>query len=515
VDSGDVAAELAKAQNVVKAKYTYPFQMHGSVGTSCAVAEVKKASATLWSSTQAAYQTRDVAAMLLGLPPDSVRLIYTRGSGCYGLNGADAVTFDAAVLSQAAEAPVRLQYSRQDEMMWENLGNACVVEHRAAISPDGTITAWDRENWIPSLGSRPGYDKPGNVISGMLLGHEAEPLRPGPAKPPQGKLNNGSNTVPAYMAACIQGQCTGGGTVRSERVLTHTVRSPFFTGPLRSPLRIQNTFANECFMDELSVQAGADPLAFRLRHLQPGRLSAVVEAVAKAAQWETRSSPRSLAKIDGVARGQGVACVAYEGSNGYAAMIAEVEVNLRSGVVQPKRFIIALDCGPVSNPDGLRNQTEGGILQGMSRSLVEESLGTTGESHRRTGRLTRVFGSTTRSRRSRVCLSPLRMYRRWVRVRHRSQSPLQRSGMRFTTRPGHACGMFHSPQLAFWLLCAMLPVGKDREHEPIQTICFAAPGVRVISVFGVEGWCRSQVHQPGLREPGFGEPGRRGGRCSV
>ncbi len=372
VDSGDVSAELAKARDIAKAKYTYPFQMHGSVGTSCAVADVKKDSATLWSSTQAAYQTRNVAAMLLGMPPDSVRLIYTRGSGCYGLNGADAVTFDAAVLSQAAGAPVRLQYSRQDEMMWENLGNACMVEHRAAISADGSITAWDRENWIPSLGSRPGYDKPGNVISGMLLGYEAEPLKPGPAKPPQGKLNNGSNTVPAYMAACIEGECTGGGTVRSERVLTHTVRSPFFTGPLRSPLRIQNTFANECFMDELSVHAGADPVAFRLRHLRPGRLTGVLEAAAKAAPWQARPSPRARTQIDGVAQGRGIACVAYEGGNGYAAMVAEVEVDLRSGVVQPKRFVIALDCGPVSNPDGLRNQTEGGILQGMSRALVEE-----------------------------------------------------------------------------------------------------------------------------------------------
>jgi hypothetical protein len=282
------------------------------------------------------------------------------------------VTFDAAVLSQAAGAPVRLQYSRQDEMMWENLGNACMVEHRAAISADGTITAWDRENWIPSLGSRPGYDKPGNVISGMLLGYDAEPLKPGPAKPPEGRLNNGSNTVPAYMAACIQTDCTGGGTVRCERVLTHTVRSPFFTGPLRSPLRIQNTFANECFMDELSIRAGADPVAFRLRHLQPGRLSAVLEASAKAAQWQATPSPRARTQTNGVAQGRGIACVAYEGGNGYAAMVAEVEVDLRSGVVRPKCFIIALDCGPVSNPDGLRNQIEGGILQGMSRSLVEE-----------------------------------------------------------------------------------------------------------------------------------------------
>ena len=122
------------------------------------------------------------------LPLDSVRVIYTRGSGCYGLNGADAVSFDAAMLSQAAGRPVRLQFSRQDEMMWENFGSACVVEHRAGIAADGRILAWDRENWVASLGNRPGYDRPGNVISGMLAGYPPEPLKLGPAKPPAGEL---------------------------------------------------------------------------------------------------------------------------------------------------------------------------------------------------------------------------------------------------------------------------------------------------------------------------------------
>jgi CO/xanthine dehydrogenase Mo-binding subunit len=206
----------------------------------------------------------------------------------------------------------------------------------------------------------------------MLLGFEAEPLKPGPAKEPQSELRNGSNTVPAYMAGCVGGKCNGGGTVRSERVLTHTVRSPFFTGPLRSPLRIQNTFANECFMDELSAIAKADPVTFRLQHLQDERLIAVLKAAAKAAKWETRPSPRKWASGKGIVQGRGIACVAYEGRNGYCALIAEVNVDLETGVVQPKHFVAALDCGPISNPDGLRNQTEGGILQGMSRSLVEE-----------------------------------------------------------------------------------------------------------------------------------------------
>jgi nicotinate dehydrogenase subunit B len=372
VDSGDVAKELAAAGNVLRGRYTYPYQMHGSVGASCAVADVKPGQATLWSATQSAYPTLSIVAKLLNLPLDSVRVIYVRGSGCYGLNGADAVSFDAAILSQAVGRPVRLQFSREDEMRWENLGAACVIEHRASLASDGRIAVWDREDWVTSLGNRPGYDRPGNVISGMLLGYEPEPLKPGPAKPPSGKFRNQSNTVPSYFAGCIEGACGGGGTIRSERALTHTVRSLFFTGPLRSPLRIQNTFANECFMDELCAQAKTDPVDFRLRHLDNARVIGVIEAAANAANWERRISPSAGLARTGVVSGRGIACVDYEGGNGYAALIAEVAVNLETGVVRPSRFVVALDCGPISNPDGLRNQIEGGILQGMSRALVEE-----------------------------------------------------------------------------------------------------------------------------------------------
>jgi nicotinate dehydrogenase subunit B len=372
VDSRDTEAQLAAASNVIRAKYTYPYQMHGSVGASCAVAEVKPESATVWSATQSVYPTRSIVAKLLDLPVDKVRVIYVRGSGCYGLNGADAVSFDAAILSQAVGRPVRLQFSRQDEMMWENFGSACVVEHRAALTSEGRIVAWDREDWVASLGDRPGYDQPGNIITGMLLGYEPELPEPRSAKPPSGKLRNQSNTVPSYFAGCVAGGCGGDGTIRSERALTHTVRSRFFTGPLRSPLRIQNTFANECFLDELCARAKADPVAFRLQHLQNSRVIGVLKAAANAASWQSRPSPMPNPSRAQTISGRGIACVAYEGNNGYAALVAEVDVDLTTGTVRPKRFVIALDCGPVSNPDGLRNQTEGGILQGMSRALVEE-----------------------------------------------------------------------------------------------------------------------------------------------
>jgi nicotinate dehydrogenase subunit B len=372
VDSQDIEAQLASAGCVVRAKYTYPYQMHGSVGVSCAVADVTLERVTIWSATQSVYPSRSIIAKLLDKPIDKVRVIYVRGSGCYGLNGADAVSFDAAILSEAVGRPVRLQFSRQDEMMWENFGSACVVEHRAGLARDARIVAWDRKDWVASLGNRPGYDQPGNVITGMLLGYEPELPKPGSAKPPRGKLRNQSNTVPSYFAGCIGGSCGGDGTIRSERALTHTVRSPFFTGPLRSPLRIQNTFANECFMDELCAQAKADPVAFRLQHLRNSRVIGVLKAVATAASWQARPSPRADISRTQTVSGRGIACVAYEGDNGYAALVAEVDVDLQTGAVRPKRFVIALDCGPVSNPDGLRNQTEGGILQGMSRALVEE-----------------------------------------------------------------------------------------------------------------------------------------------
>jgi CO/xanthine dehydrogenase Mo-binding subunit len=372
VDSNDVEAKLSSAHSVVHATYVHPYQMHGSVGTSCAVADVKADHATVWSATQSAYPTRSIVAKLLELPPDSVRVIYTRGSGCYGLNGADTVSFDAALLSHAVGKPVRVQLSRQDEMAWENYGSACVIEQRAGVDKNNQIVAWDCENWVAARGNRPGYDQPGNVITGLLAGFQPEQSTPRAAEPPKSELRNRSNHAPSYIAGCVGGNCAGAGTIRSERVLSHTVVSPFFTGPLRSPLRLQNTFAHECFMDEICARAGTDPVAFRLQHLKDNRLAGVLKAAAEAAHWEKRPFRNPSASRKGAASGRGIACVTYEGNNGYAALVAEVTVDLERGLVQAKRFIVAQDCGPISNPDGLRNQVEGGILQGMSRALMEE-----------------------------------------------------------------------------------------------------------------------------------------------
>jgi CO/xanthine dehydrogenase Mo-binding subunit len=370
VNSGDVDQTIAGASSVVKATYLHPYQMHGSMGTSCAVADVQGNRATVWSPTQSAYPTRNGVAAVLGLTPDNVRVIYVRGSGCYGINGADTVSYDAAILSQAVGRPVRVQLSRKDEMAWENYGFAYAIDQRAGIDASGAIVAWDYEAWFASRGGRPGYETPGNVVTGMLAGFPTAPFRPARAAEPAGEFRNGSNAAPSYIAGRAARENGGAGTVRSERVLTHTVDSPFFTGPLRSPSRLQNTFAHECFLDEIAAQVKADPVAYRLRHLADARLKEVVSGAANAAGWTGRPSP---ARATGnVATGRGIACVAYEGDNGYAAMVAEVEVNRTTGVVTTKRLVVAHDCGPISNPDGVRNQIEGGALQGLSRALGEE-----------------------------------------------------------------------------------------------------------------------------------------------
>ena len=373
VDSGDVDANLKAATTVLRSTYLHPYQMHGSMGSSCAVADVQADKATIWSATQSAYPTRNTSAMLLGLKPESIRVIYVRGAGCYGINGADTVSYDAALLSQAVGKPVRVQLSRKDEMAWENYGNAFAIDQRVALDASGNISVWDYEAWSAARGGRPGYNTPGNVVTGVLVGSNPAPFAPRtPAPAPDTPLNNGSNTAPSYIAGRVRDSANGAGVIRSERVLSHRVLSPFFTGPLRAPERLQNTFAHECFMDEVATHVKADPVEYRLKHLSHARLSAAVRAAAKAANWERRPSPRPGRAGGGKVTGRGMACVCYEGDNGYVAMVADVTVDQNTGQIQVTRLVVAQDCGPISNPDGMRNQIEGGALQGISRALGEE-----------------------------------------------------------------------------------------------------------------------------------------------
>lgn len=371
VESDDIDQHFSSTVKKLSARYVYPYQMHASLGTSCAVADVKDDRATVWSATQSVYPTRSCLSKILGLPLESVRVIYTRGSGCYGLNGADTVSFDAALMSQSVGRPVRVQLSRQDEMAWDNYGAACVIDQQAAIE-NGNIAAWSCESWQASRGGRPGYDHPGNVVTGMLLGYEPNEVKPNPIPKRAKEFRNGDNSVPSYFAGCNNGKCEGTGSLSGERVLVHRVRSPFFTGPLRSPIRLQNTFAHESFMDEIAASLKVDPVALRLKYLREPRMIEVLKVATERAAWKARPSERKEPENGQTAAyGRGVACVAYEGDNGFAALVADIRISKTEGRVVPVRFTVAIDSGPVSNTDGLRNQTEGGILQGLSRALCE------------------------------------------------------------------------------------------------------------------------------------------------
>src|SRR5213078_4257744 len=198
VNSKDVDAKLVSAAKVMKATYLYPYQMHGSIGSSCAVADVQNGKATVWSATQAVYPLRSTMAMVLGLQLENVHIIFKMGSGCYGCNGADTVSYDAALLSQAVGRPVRVQLTRKDEMAWENYGNAWVIDQAAGLDAQGNIVAWDHESWSPGLGNRPGANTPGNIVTGMLLGFPPDAFAPRSPAPAPGAFNNNSNGVPTY-----------------------------------------------------------------------------------------------------------------------------------------------------------------------------------------------------------------------------------------------------------------------------------------------------------------------------
>ena len=378
VNSEDTDQLLKQAVIKVSAQYLYPFQMHGPLASSCAVADVQggsgsSATATIWSATQGVYPERDSVAMVLGIPKSNVRVVFVESSGCYGLCGNDSVGYDAALLSQAVGQPVRVQYSRKDEnVAGDTFGPAYVIDMNAGIDAMGQIIVWTYESWSLAKGDRPEATIPGNIISGALAGFPTPPLLPSAAKPLM-TFDNNNNSAAGYLNGAVAGKPPAGtGTVASQKVLVHSIASPFFTGPLRSPARLQNTFANESFMDELAAAVKADPVQYRLRHLSDPRLIAVLNAAAQAANWDTRPSPKLGNAKTGVVTGRGISCVLYEGKNGYSGLVAEVSVDQATGVITVTRLVASQDSGPVSNPDGLRNQMQGGALQGVSRTLHEE-----------------------------------------------------------------------------------------------------------------------------------------------
>ena len=292
-----------------------------------------------------------------------MHVVYKEGSGCYGLNGADTASIDATLLSKAVGAPVRVQWMRSDEHVWEHYGTPMVMKVKGGLDADGNLIAWDYESLQANRGGRPGNIGAANLPTGALIGLTLARTRASaPTFPPLGA--DTSNTEAGYLK-------DEEGLVPNARVVAKTVDSQFFTGPLRSPARIQNSFANESFIDELAAEAGVDPVTFRLRYVGDERLRDVIEVAAKKAGWELRNSPKPASKGD-IATGRGFAAMQYEGIDGYAGVVCEVEVNKKTGKVRVTRVVVSHDVGIIINPNGLRAQIEGNVVHGVSRALKEE-----------------------------------------------------------------------------------------------------------------------------------------------
>jgi CO/xanthine dehydrogenase Mo-binding subunit len=356
-NQGDVEGAFGSAAKQVQAVYQHPYQAHGSIGPSCAVANVHDGIAEVWSGTQSVYALRQTLATALSIDPSNIRINYVEGSGCYGINGADDVSLAAALMSQLAGKPVRVQYMRADEISWENFGTPMVMSLKGGLDASGHIVSWDYENWGANRGGRPA--PPGNIPTGVLAGFpETRPPASPPPSPPLG--DDGSNALTWY-------------SLPVQRTRSYGVNQPWlFTGPLRSPARLQNTFAQESFMDELAAAAGMDPVAFRLMHVgDDNRLADVINRAANSAGWQARPSP-APGQTGTVRTGRGLAATRYEGNSSWVAVAMTVSVDTSSGVVTPTQVVAAQDCGTVINPDGCKAQIEGCIVQGLSRTLMEE-----------------------------------------------------------------------------------------------------------------------------------------------
>lgn len=344
----DSGAEPPAGGRTLSARYLRPYQLHGSIGPSCAVAQLAEGRMTVWTHSQGVFPLRKALAQLLGQDEASLRCIHVEGSGCYGHNAADDVAADAALLARALPGqPVRVQWMREDEHMWEPYGPPMVTGVRATLDGAGRIAAWEYDVWSATHNARPGAA--GDLLAGR---HVAQPFPPTPTKPlPQPEGGGDRNAIPLYQVPRVH-------------VNHHFLTDPALrTSALRSLGAYMNVFSIESFMDELALAAGADPVAFRLQHLADARAQEVVRTAAAKFGWDAwRRTP---------GRGRGFAFARYKNLAAYAAMACDLEVQRDTGEVRILRVVAAVDSGEVVNPDGIRNQMEGGIVQSCSWTLAE------------------------------------------------------------------------------------------------------------------------------------------------
>ena len=347
---GNLDAAFSQAHKVLEATYYWPFQLHGMMGPPCAVADVRGDRATIWAGTQGPFRTRDAIAKMLNIPPKNVHLLYREGSGSYGRLECDDTAEDAALMSRAVGKPVRVQWMREDEHAWDPKGPAQYTTVRAGVDAQGNVIAWDFMDrsfpWTASEGN-------------PLLASSQIGLTP---------------TTPGFLNGA-----GGGGqiyTFENQKVLAANIPWvqkgdwPLRTSNLRAPGDLARVFASESMIDDIASYLHVDPVQFRLRYLTSDkRISEVLVATAKQAGWTDRPSPAPASSGTKVA-GRGVA--AANRANTMTAAVAEIEIDKSTGEVAVKKITLTHDCGLIVNPDGLKNQIEGNIVQGVSRALMEE-----------------------------------------------------------------------------------------------------------------------------------------------
>jgi CO/xanthine dehydrogenase Mo-binding subunit len=335
----------------IEATYRKPYMSHGSIGPSCALARLDEGIITVWTHSQGVFPNRARLAEALDMKPAEIRCVHTEGSGCYGHNGADDVALDAALLARATPGRhVRVQWMRDDEFGWEPYGAAMTMKAKATVS-GGRIVDWNYEVWSNTHSTRPSEQGGVNLLAAWDLANPKKPAPPHNIPQPAG--GGDRNAVPLYAFP-------------RQRVVNHLIKEmPLRVSALRTLGAYANVFALESFIDELALAAGADPVAFRLAHLTDPRAKAVIEAVAKKADWQPGQK-------GGDGKGRGVAFAKYKNLATYVAVIADVEVDRASGAVHVPRVFAATDAGLIINPDGLANQIEGGIIQSTSWTLKEE-----------------------------------------------------------------------------------------------------------------------------------------------
>jgi CO/xanthine dehydrogenase Mo-binding subunit len=348
VKRGDAAQAMPGGTKKYSASFYFPYQGHASMGPSCAVADYKPDSLTIWTGSQSTHLFRNVFSESFGLPLDKVRLIYLEGSGCYGQNGHEDACADAAILSKEAGAPVRVQWMRHDEHGWDPKGPPQLVDLRAATDAQGNIVAWEAETWIPAF-----YAAKGTI---PLVGLDAAGIKQRQGRWP-GSLDE--NLDPPY-------------TSPNASVVIHRLKdSPLRPGHVRAPGKVANCWAVESLVDEIAVASGEDPVAYRVKRLTDPRATAVVKRAAEMLDWQPRQVASKKAS-NGLLTGRGISYVRYRGNENYVAMAMNVTVDPASGKVAVQRVVCAHDCGLVVNPDALKNQIEGSVVQTLSKMLHEE-----------------------------------------------------------------------------------------------------------------------------------------------